>query len=286
METLTEESTSGFVEIFEDDLEMRIHYNSAGEGPAVIMIHGGGPGASGWSNFHRNIEDFATAGYRTILVDCPGFGRSDPIATPDASGRTNAKAIRGLMRELNIQKAHLVGNSMGGASAIRFALDHPERVDRLVVMGPANLGDSLFTPVPMEGIKLLMNLYLNPTLEAVEEMLRVFVYDQSTVTEELKQGRLRNIMRDDGLHLKSFVAAMENSSDFTPVDLSSQLRDITAKTLAIHGANDRFVPMDHALKVVKGIADCRLTIFNRCGHWVQWEHAEEFNRVVLDFLRS
>ena len=69
-------------------------------------------------------------------------------------------------------------------------------------------------------------------------------------------------------------------------DLSQRLGEIRAKTLATHGANDRFVPLDHSLKLVKGITDCRLVVFNNCGHWAQWEHADEFNRIAIDFLSS
>ena len=287
MAELTDESTSRFVKVKEGAVDTTLHVNDAGEGPAVIMIHGGGPGASGWSNFHRNIGPFVDAGFRVVLIDCPGFGQSDPLVTGEKLDRFYAQAVRGLMRELGIEKSSFVGNSMGGATALYFALHHPEQVDKLVLMGPAAMGKSVFTPTPMEGIKLLFKVYLEPTMESLKEMLEVFVHDPSRITDELRESRFKAMMRNDGEHLKNFVASMQQQDPLTRVeDLSIRLGEVKAKTLATHGANDRFVPMDHALKLVTGIPDCRLVVFNNCGHWVQWEHADEFNRIVTDFLRN
>lgn len=283
MTELTDAATTRFVDVKEGILETRLHVNDAGEGPAVVMLHGGGPGASGWSNFYRNIGPFTDAGFRVLLLDCPGFGQSDPRVTTEGFDFVNALAVRGLLRELGIEKAHLIGNSLGGASAVRFALDYPANIDRLVLMGPAAMGSSIFTPLPMEGIKLLGKVYQQASMEALNEMLEVFVFDPNAITEELREARFKSMMRNGGEHMKNFIASMQQSTAPVP-DLSARLGEITAKTLATHGVNDRMVPMDHALKVASGIPDCRLVMFNRCGHWVQWEHADEFNRIVIDFL--
>ena len=287
MPELTDESTSSFIQVTEASLDARLHFNDAGEGPPVVMIHGGGPGASGWSNFYRNIGPFVDAGFRVLLLDCPGFGQSDPLVTSERLDSLYTQAVAGLLRGLGIEKASFVGNSMGGATAMSFALEHPERVDKLVLMGPAALGKSVFTPTPMEGIKLLGKVYRDPSMETLKEMIQVFVNDPSQVTDELLEGRFKNMMRNDAEHLKNFVKSMEQQTLANMVaDMSTRLGEITAKTLATHGANDRFVPMDHALKLVTGIADCRLVMFSNCGHWVQWEKADEFNRIVIDFLRN
>ncbi len=133
MPTLTEQDTSRHVRISQGDLNMQLHYNEAGTGEVVIMLHGGGCGATGWSNYSRNFEEFVAAGYRVILMDCPGFGKSDPIVVTEARNEVNATAIKGLMDALGIKKAHLIGNSMGGASALSFCLRYPDQVDRLGV---------------------------------------------------------------------------------------------------------------------------------------------------------
>src|SRR5687767_6385195 len=123
MSTLTETGTSRFATINEAGFaNYKLHYNDAGSGPVVVMLHGGGPGASGWSNFNRNITPFVDAGHRVLLIDCPGFGRSDPVVAEVQRGLFNARAVKGLMDRLDIARASLVGNSLGGASAMNFAL--------------------------------------------------------------------------------------------------------------------------------------------------------------------
>ena len=282
MTTLTEESTSRFARIKEGYLDMNIHYNDAGSGEVVIMLHGGGPGAGGWSNYSRNIGPFVDAGYRVILMDCPGFNKSDPIVCTEARGTVNAMAVKGLMDALDIKAAHLVGNSMGGGTALKFALEYPDRLGKLVLMGPGGAGPSLMMPLPLEGIKHLNNLFRNPSLEGLRRMTDVFVYDPSKVTEELIQGRFAAMMRNDGEHLKNWVTSAPKAA---LEDLSPRFSQIKAKTLCTWGRDDRFLPLDNGLRIVFGIPDSRLHVFSRCGHWAQWEHADEFNRLVIDFIR-
>jgi 2-hydroxy-6-oxonona-2,4-dienedioate hydrolase len=280
MSNFTEASTSKFVQT----PEWNIHYNEAGEGEAVIMVHGSGAGASGWANFHRNVDDFVNAGYRVILMDCPGFGKSDPLVTAEPRFVINARAIKALMDGLDIDKAHLVGNSMGGGSALGFAVASPERLGKMILMGSGGVGrTSLFTPLPMEGIKLLFGVYREPTLENLKKMLDVFVYDSSALTEELINLRLQSILAKPE-HLKNFLKSVDLSK-FQMGDFTDNLPNIKAKTLITWGRDDRFVPIDWSLKLLNGIPDSRLHVFSRCGHWAQWEHADEFNRLVIDFLK-
>ncbi|MDB5726807.1 MAG: alpha/beta hydrolase fold, partial [Noviherbaspirillum sp.] len=199
-------------------------------------------------------------------------------------GRVNAWAIKGLMDALDIPKAHLVGNSMGGASSLTVALEYPDRLDKLVLMGSAGLGTSLFVPQPPEGIKAMFGLYRNPSLDALKRMVSVFVYDPSRITDELLQSRFEAMNINGGLHLKNFVASLDKFPRLM-ADLSARLGEVRAKTLCIWGRDDRFVPLDNGLKALWGIPDAQLHVFSKCGHWAQWEHADEFNRLVVDFLR-
>src|SRR6202000_1612925 len=118
-----------------------------GSGPAVVMLHGGGPGASGVSNYSRNIGALAQH-FRVIVPDMPGYGRSAKgIDQSDPFGYL-ADMIRGLLDELGVATAYLVGNSYGGAAALRLALDTPNRVGKLVLMGPGGLGTTRGAPPP------------------------------------------------------------------------------------------------------------------------------------------
>ncbi|MOA04210.1 2-hydroxy-6-oxononadienedioate/2-hydroxy-6-oxononatrienedioate hydrolase [compost metagenome] len=190
--------------------------------------------------------------------------------------------LKGLVDALGLDRVHILGNSMGGHSAVAFALANPERVGKLVLMGGGTGGMSPFVPMPSEGIKLLQGLYREPTIENLKKMMNIFVYDTSDLTEELFQARLDNMLnRRD--HLENFVKSLDANPKQFP-DFSPRLGEIKAKTLVIWGRNDRFVPMDTGLRLIAGIANSELHVFNGCGHWAQWEHADKFNRMVLDFL--
>jgi len=282
--TLTEVGTSKFASIKDGDLELRIHYNDMGKGPeTVVMLHGSGPGASGWANFNRNLEPLVEKGYRVILMDCPGWSKSDAIVCTSSRSELNARALKGLLDVLDIQSpVHIIGNSMGGHSAVAFALANPVRVGKLILMGGGTGGPSQFVPMPTEGIKLLQGLYRVPTIENLKKMMSVFVYDTSSLTEDLFQARLDNMLsRKD--HLENFVKSIEANPKQFP-DVGHRLGEVKAPTLIIWGRDDRFVPMDVGLRLLWGMPNAEYHIFNRCGHWAQWEHADKFNRMVLDFL--
>ncbi|MCF6782299.1 alpha/beta fold hydrolase [Stutzerimonas stutzeri] len=283
MSQYSESATSRFALIEDQGLSLNIHYHDCGEGEeVVVMLHGSGPGASGWSNFSRNVEPLAAAGYRVVLMDCPGWSKSDSIVCSDSRSALNARVLKGLLDHLGIARVHLIGNSMGGHSAVAFALEYPQCTDRLVLMGGGTGGVSPFVPMPTEGIKLLQKVYRDPTQENLQQMMDIFVHDAGDLTPELIAGRLENILKRRD-HLENFTKSLAVNPRQFP-DMSQRLGEITAPTLVIWGRNDRFVPMDTGLRLVAGIPNSELHLFNNCGHWVQWEHAERFNRLVADFL--
>lgn len=279
----TEAATSRLVRIREGELDLQLHYNDCGTGDkVVVMLHGSGPGASGWANFNRNIEPLTSAGYRVLLMDAPGWSKSDPIVCTGSRSELNARALKGLLDTVGIDKAHLIGNSMGGHAAVAFALANPKRVGRLVLMGGGTGGASSFVPMPTEGIKLLQGLYRAPTIENLKRMMNVFVYDTSNLTEELFQTRLDNMLARKE-HLDNFIRSLEANPKQFP-DVGHRLGEISAPALVIWGRDDRFVPLDVGLRLVAGLQDAELHVFSKCGHWAQWEHAEKFNRMVLEFF--
>lgn len=283
MTAITEASTSRFVSIRDADTAFRIHYNDTGNGAqTVVMLHGSGPGATGWANFNRNVEPLVDAGYRVLLVDCPGWGKSDPVVNTGSRSERNARVLKAVLDELDIQHVHIIGNSMGGHSAVAFALANPMRVGKLILMGGGTGGPSQFVAMPTEGIKLLNGLYKEPTIENLKRMMNVFVFDASSITDDLMQARLDNMLASRE-HLENFVKSLAaNPKQFT--DYGARLGEIAAPTLIVWGREDRFVPMDVGLRLLAGLPNAQLHVFNRCGHWVQWEHADAFNRMVLDFL--
>jgi 2-hydroxy-6-oxonona-2,4-dienedioate hydrolase len=286
MTALSEADSSRFVQVKAGDLDLRLHYNDLGTATAgtVVMLHGSGPGASSWANFSRNAGPLTDAGYRVILMDCPGWSKSDPVICTGARSELNARALAGLVDALGLGQIHLVGNSMGAHSAMMYTLTHPARVGKLVLMGGGTGGASPYMPMPTEGIKLLNALYRDPTIDNLKRMMAVFVYDPSSLTEDLYQLRLDNMLSRRE-HLVNFVKSQEQNPKQYP-DVSARLGEVTQPVLVIWGRDDRFVPLDAGLRLVAGLPNADFHVFGRCGHWAQWEHADRFNRMVVDFLAN
>jgi len=282
---ISEEKSSKFAEVEADGQKFRIHYNDLGTGSeTVVMLHGSGPGATSWANFSRNIEPLLNAGYRILLMDCPGWGKSDSVVCTGFRSVLNAKVLKSLLDALGLDKVHLMGNSMGGHSVTAFAHENPKRIGKLILMGGGTGGPSQSTPMPAEGIKLLQKLYREPSIENLKNMMNVFVYDTSHLTEALFQTRLDNMLsRRD--HLENFIKSIEANPKQFP-DFGHRLNEIQVPVLIVWGRDDRFVPMDIGLRLLWNLPQAELHIFSRCGHWAQWEHADRFNKLVLDFLAN
>jgi len=250
------------------------------------MLHGGGPGASGMSNFGRNLPAFAEH-FRTLVVDQPGYGKSDK---PDVRGNYftfAAAALKALLDELDIEQAHLVGNSLGGGTAVRFALEYPGRAGRLVLMGPGGLSLNVFAPDPTEGVRRLAEFGPSPSREKMEAFLRTLVFDQRLVTDELVDERFA--AASDPASLKA-MASM-GASFFDPASYEQGLlwreaHRLKHRVLLIWGREDRVNPVDGALVAMKMIRGAQLHVFGGCGHWVQLEKATEFNRLAIEFLNG
>lgn len=267
---------------------LKLHYHEAGgEHPeTVILLHGGGPGASAWSNFGRNLPEFAK-NYRTLAIDQPGFGRSDKPTEHPQYFRHSADAVVGLMDELGIERAHFVGNSLGGGTSVRLALNHPKRAGRLVLMGPGGLSVNLFAPDPTEGIKNLGRFSAppGPSREKLEAFLRIMVHDQSLITDELIDERFAAASAPESLAaMKAMGKSFAQPDTYEEGMLWREAHRLRQRVLLIWGREDRVNPLDGALLALKLIPRAQLHVFGGCGHWAQLEKFDEFNRLALDFL--
>ena len=276
---LTETSTSKTVQTGAVSDNIKIHYNEAGTGHPLIFLHGAGPGASSWSNFARNVGPLS-GDYRCLLMDQPGYGKSGEVVIKADKPRSvvNANSVIGLMDALNIDKATLVGNSMGGGTALNAALDYPDRIDKIVLMGSGGGGTSIFAHTPSEGIKILNATFLDPSIQMFRNLINVMLYDGESVPDEILKQR-----SESALGNKQHLENRGNSSN-AQRDISAELGRITQPALIIHGRNDRVVPLEGSLRLLSGLSNARLVVFNQCGHWAQFEHADLFNRLVKDFI--
>ena len=277
---LTAESTSRFVQT---DVH-RIHYNEAGSGHPVILLHGSGPGSTGWSNFRTNIATLAQD-FHVFAVDMPGWGEST-TQTPE-TGYDHVAALIAFMDALDIERAALVGNSMGGITSISTAILHPERVSHLISMGAPVPGQNTWAANGLsEGLKILFRTYKEPTIENMQQVTEVMAFDS-----EVTSGDLAALRLDAALAHPEHLDSWNNAPGGSPLSVEyftygPRLAEITAPTLAIHGRDDRVVSYEQSLRLVSAVDDSRLLLLNRCGHWAQIEHADEFNRVVREFIQN
>ncbi|WP_328408619.1 4,5:9,10-diseco-3-hydroxy-5,9,17-trioxoandrosta-1(10),2-diene-4-oate hydrolase [Nocardia sp. NBC_00403] len=280
---LTFESTSRYAQVRPD---LRLHYHEAGvgNGPTIVLLHGGGPGASSWSNFSRNIPVLAQ-NFHVLAVDQPGFGQSDkPVDHPQYFVHSSS-ALKDLLDHLEISgRVHLLGNSLGGGTAVRFALDYPERAGKLVLMGPGGLNVNLFAPDPTEGVKQLGKFNYTPTRENIEAFLRIMVFDQSLITEELIDERFASASTPESLAATRAMGKSFSGPDFEKGMIWRDAYKLRQPVLLIWGREDRVNPLDGALVATKLIPRVQLHVFGGCGHWAQLEKFDEFNRLASDFL--
>jgi 4,5:9,10-diseco-3-hydroxy-5,9,17-trioxoandrosta-1(10),2-diene-4-oate hydrolase len=275
---------------FADTAMMRLHYHEAGQGEAgalpVVLLHGGGPGASAWSNFGPNLPVFAER-FRTLMPDQPGFGESDKPRVEGNYFTFAARALASLLDHLRIERVHLVGNSLGGGTAVRFALNYPERAARLVLMGPGGLSMNVFSPDPTEGVTRLAQFAAppGPSKEKMAAFLRTLVFKQDLITDELVEDRYQHA--SDPAALAAMAAlGMSFYDPATAEDgmLWREVHRLKNEVLLIWGREDRVNPLDGALVPLKQIRKAQLHVFSGCGHWAQLEKFDQFNRLALDFI--
>jgi len=270
--------------------EGQVHYHEAGTagGTPLVMLHGGGPGASAWSNFGPNVPVFADR-FRTLAVDQPGYGRSVSGPVVRHYFTHAADALAGLLDGLGIERVHLLGNSLGGGTAVRFALRYPDRAGRLVLMGPGGLSLNVFAADPTEGVKRLMEFGAppGPSREKLAAFLRTLVYNQKLVTDELVEERFA--VAGDPAALRAMAAMGASFRDpklFEDGMLWREAHHLRNEVLLVWGREDRVNPLDGALVALKLIRRARLHVFGGCGHWAQLEKFDEFNRLAIDFLEG
>jgi 2-hydroxy-6-oxonona-2,4-dienedioate hydrolase/4,5:9,10-diseco-3-hydroxy-5,9,17-trioxoandrosta-1(10),2-diene-4-oate hydrolase len=261
-----------------------------GDGPAVVMLHGGGPGASGVSNYSRNIDALAER-FRVIVPDMPGYGRSvKGVDQGDPFGYL-ADMIRALLDELGIDSAHLIGNSYGGAAALRLALDTPDRVGMLVLMGPGGIGTT--RAVPTAGLKCLLSYYGGdgPSRDKLESFIRNYlVYEGASVPAELIELRYQasidpEVVANPPLRRPSGPTALRT---LWRMDLTrdSRLKTLPTPTLVLWGRDDKVNRPAGGPMLLNAMPNAELVMTSHTGHWMQWERAELFNQLVTEFLHT
>lgn len=267
--------------------DRNIHVAETGEGPPLLMLHGGGPGASGVSNYERNIAALSQH-FRVIVPDLPGYGRSTKgLSRTDPFGDC-ATGMLGMLDAMGIQRTAVVGNSLGGACALRMALDQPKRIARLVLMGPGGINTT--RSLPTAGLRALLDYYAGegPTLEKLRRFITQYlVYDGSQIPDAVIAHRFQASI-DPEVVAQPPLVRPRGLPKFRLIDFTRdpRLSTLQTPTLVLWGSDDLVNRPSGGAALQKRMPHCDLYLFSQTGHWVQWERAAEFNAVVTAFVQQ
>ena len=251
----------------------KIHYAEAGDGPTVILLHGLG---GNWTNWALNMGPLA-ANYHVVALDQIGFGKSDKPLINYSIG-TYVDFLDQFCRQLKIERASLVGVSMGGWISAAYTIAFPQKVDRLVLVDAAG-----YEPPASLDRRTLYGL--NPSTRAGMKALSAKVfYNQSVFGSEAVIDRLlaQRINAGDGYTINSIIDSLGRGEGF----LDNQVQAIKRPTLIVWGRQDGLVLLADGERFKKEIPNSTIVVFDQCGHVPLVEKAADFNAAVLKFLAA
>jgi len=253
------------------------HYLKAGSGHPLLMLHGSGPGVSGTANWQNNIGTLAER-FHVLAPDIVGFGDTERPETIVYSLRTWTDHVWAFLDAQGIESASIVGNSLGGRIAMQMAIDQPDRITKMVLMGAPGVGMTL-----TEGLAALRAY--RPSRDAMRDLLRnFFAVNPAMITDELVEIRYQASVANGAFET---YEAMFNDPRHKGSELGiteEEVRAITTPTLLIHGREDKVVPLAVSVTMLGLFPNADLHVFSACGHWTQIERADEFSALVADYL--
>jgi 2-hydroxy-6-oxo-6-(2'-aminophenyl)hexa-2,4-dienoate hydrolase len=250
------------------------HYLDLGHGDPLVLLHGGGAGADCWGNWRGCLDEYARY-FRVLAPDMPGFGHTAK-PSPDEYEYTQENRNRhllGFMDALGLDKARIIGNSMGGATALGLAIAHPERVVRLVLMGSAGLNIS--NPDP----SYIRNLQgYDYTLEGMRRIMHAMVGSRHVVDPALVQYRHEIMQNEDAQRAIQHITRSKLTYE------RDQIASVKTPTLVVGGKEDKVAVLERTYGYLELLDNSWGFVVPHAGHWVMIEAPQAFAAITLDFL--
>jgi len=260
------------------------YWTKGSQGSAVILIHGLGHFLEAW----LPTFDVLAANYRVYALDLLGHGRTDKPLNVSYNIAGLAQFVKNFMEALDIEHAHIVGHSLGGAIGTRLTLMQPEVVDKLVLVNSGGLGKEVTTLFRIVSIPILGEMLSRPTRSGAANLAKMSVYDPTVVTEEIiEQGYQMALPPETQQSFLRVLRANINLSGQNKSIYSAnvlELPSITKPVLVVWGRQDQIVPVTHVEVATKSLPNVRVRIFDNCGHLPMLEHTQPFNELLLEFL--
>jgi 2-hydroxy-6-oxonona-2,4-dienedioate hydrolase len=266
-----------------DSPEGPVYYLEAGTGEPLLLVSAWGPtpGATAWL-VYRDVLAVLSKSYRCIVVELSNYGHTGPVTFNEPAHDVCVRAVVRVLDHLGVARVTAVGTSMGATTCLDLALQHPERVERLVVGAchASTGGDPyVLAPFPGEAMRLHRESQADPlNSDKLERFLRSLWYDEANVTPEL----VDELLAFRAGHMEHWQASVDSVS--VPHSNVVVLPTITVPTLVIHGRFDRMVPFEQALMIMSYLPNADVVLLNECGHWPPMERPDAFASLVLDFL--
>jgi len=258
----------------------RTYYHEMGQGDPVIFIHGSGPGVSAQANWARVMPAVADQ-FRALALDVVGFGQTERPTGLTPKLEDWVRHVVAFMDALDIPRAHLVGNSMGGGVALNLAAHFPDRVNKMILMG------SMGVPFQLtEGLAKVWG-YRGSSVEEMRQVMLTFAFDQGLIRDELVQ--LRYQLSLEPVAKASYEAMFDFPLEQHVIDMTTPaelIRQIEVPTLLIHGRDDQVIPVQNTWTLLEQLPRADAHVFARCGHWTQIEREADFVDLVKQFFRS
>jgi len=255
----------------------KTNYHDYGTGDPVLLIHGSGPGVSSWANWSRVLPKLS-ARRRVLAIDMLGFGYTERPADIKFSMEIWAQQAADFIDAMGLEKVDVVGNSFGGALTLALAVNYPEKIRKIVLMG------SMGVNFPIS--KGLYEVWgYQPSPENMYKMLNLFVYNKAIATKELAQMRYEaSILPGFQESYSAMFPEPRQNSVAAMAKYEDKISSINKPALIIHGRDDQVIPVEASHTIFSMLDDAQLHIFGHCGHWTQIEQTDRFVSLVDNFL--